>query len=131
MATDNTDNKVNKLVTVFANRTSEVTCCLFIVPGYAHRSDQNSVYLDYFRARSQPYSATLRQCPQINFCTVIKFRLRSALYRDTRSPQKILYLDRKNTRQNLLAPGQISSLPGQISGGAVVGLRLLTLLPGR
>lgn len=31
----------------------------------------------------------------------------------------------KNSRQTLLAPGQFSGLPGQISGGAVVGLRLL------
>ena len=55
-------------------------------------------------------TAKLRQCPQLKFCTVIVYRLRLNLYRDTRNAHKTLYLDGKKCaipslhRDSILAP---------------------------
>jgi hypothetical protein len=119
-ATHNTDGIIHKLVMVFARPCSHDKSCQNLQPD-------------------------TRTCPQYKSCIVTVSWLRSYLYRDTAPVPltKILYPDSfaapiklvsrhaylrlklvpgwQKPRRTLLAPGQLSGLPGQICGGAVVG----------
>ena len=55
----NTDNKVNKLVTVFANPAHLVNLLPVVVPGYAPLPAINLVYLDIYIA---PFNPVPRHC---------------------------------------------------------------------
>jgi len=118
--TCNTDGRVNKLVMVFAKPCSHDKSCQILHPD-------------------------TRTCLQYKSCTLTTFWLRQNLYRDTAPVPltNILYRDSfpapiklvprhaylrlklvpgwQKPRRTLLAPGQFSSLPGQIHGGATSG----------